>query len=594
MKAVTKLLSLLSLTILSVACGGGSSPPSLAPPPPLPPPPPPLPPPPSVRYLIFVEGNPGVPGDGVFVNASGGADGMLLENPASQSVSLGQTSDGITISVFPPAGATVGEDPENIFVEFRVGGSLNAQCGLSSDSLLGPVLSNVQSPIVHGVQGRALVISQAGLEALAQDVRGIPGCSGVSLSELEFTSLDITDINFVEIQTIDAVAIGFGESVFPTESTPPPGLSTGPESCIGGMAGNFSCSGMSLRKRVPNDAMGGGDGNDIWGWVDAQTGNEYALMGLTNGTAFVDVTDPENPVFLGHLATNTVEAAWRDIKVYMDHAYIVADGAGAHGMQVFDLTRLRGVASPQNFMPETVYNGFENAHNVAINEATGYAYAVGTNTCGEGLHMVDISTPNNPLFAGCHADAETHDTQCVVYQGPDADYTGLEICFSSNKDHLGIADVTIKSAAVTIFSRNYPDTGLAHQGWLTEDHRFFLLGDETDEISFNVPTRTLIFDVTDLDAPVFVSAYEAATVSIDHNLYILGNRVFQANYTSGVRVLEFGDLANSELTEIAFLDTFPDSDAASFDGLWSIYPFLPSGNIIASDLTNGLFILSIE
>ena len=117
---------------------------------------------------------------------------------------------------------------------------------------------------------------------------------------------------------------------------PPPGLSNGPDSCSSGMAGDFACSGLSLRKRVSNDAMGGGAGNDIWGWVDALTGNEYALMGLTNGTAFVDVTDPDNPVFLGHLATNTTEADWRDIKVYMDYAFIVADGAGAHGMQVFD------------------------------------------------------------------------------------------------------------------------------------------------------------------------------------------------------------------------------------------------------------------
>ncbi len=360
------------------------------------------------------------------------------------------------------------------------------------------------------------------------------------------------------------------------------------------MAGDFSCSGLSLRKRVANDAMGGGDGNDIWGWADAQTSNEYALMVLTNGTAFVDVTDPENPVFLGHLATNTVDAAWRDIKVYQDHAYIVADGAGAHGMQVFDLTRLRGVASPQTFMADTVYIHFENAHNVAINETTGYAYAIGTNTCNGGLHIVDISTPNNPMVAGCLADADTHDTQCVLYQGPDTDYTGQEICFSSNGDHLGIANVTNKSAPLTISSTNYPDTGFAHQGWLTEDQRFFLLGDELDETSFNVPTRTLIFDITDLDTPVFVSAYEAATASIDHNLYILGNRVFQANYTSGVRVLEFGDLSNMELMEIAFLDTFPGSDAVAFDGLWSVYPFLPSGNIIASDRSNGLFILTMQ
>ena len=391
---------------------------------------------------------------------------------------------------------------------------------------------------------------------------------------------------------------GGGSDQTAPPAPPPPtqifGLSTGPDSCSGGMAGDFACSGLSLRKRVPNAAMGGGQGNDVWGWTDAQTGNEYALMGLTNGTAFVDVTDADNPVFLGHLATNTMEAPWRDIKVYMDHAFIVADGAGVHGMQVFDLTRLRGVASPQDFMADAVYINFGNAHNLAINEATGYAYAVGTNDCGGGLHIVDISTPNNPMFAGCHDDAETHDTQCVVYAGPDTDHTGQEICFSSNKNHLGIADVTNKSATTTISSTNYTDSGFAHQGWLTEDHRYFLLGEEFDELDFSVPTRTHVFDLTDLDAPVHVFAYEAATASIDHNLYILGNRVFQANYTSGVRVLEFGDLSNMEIMEIAFLDTFPGSDAVDFDGLWSVYPYLPSGNIIASDSSNGLFILTLQ
>ncbi len=375
---------------------------------------------------------------------------------------------------------------------------------------------------------------------------------------------------------------------------PPPGLSTGPDSCSGGMAGDFACSGLSLRKRVSNDAMGGGDGNDIWGWVDALTGNEYALMGLTNGTAFVDVTDPDNPGFLGHLATNTTEAAWRDIKVYLDHAFVVADGAGAHGMQVFDLTRLRGVASPQIFMADAVYVNFENAHNLAINEASGYAFVAGTNDCGGGLHIVDISIPNNPMFAGCHADAEAHDTQCVLYQGPDMDYSGQEICVSSNQNHLGIANVTNKSATTTISSTNYTDAGFAHQGWLTEDHRYFLMSDELDELDFTVPTRTHVFDLTDLDAPVYVYAYEGANASIDHNLYILGNRVFQANYTSGVRILEFVDLSNMDLMEIAFFDTFPGGDAAIFDGLWSVYPFLPSGNIIASDRSNGLFILTMQ
>jgi len=380
----------------------------------------------------------------------------------------------------------------------------------------------------------------------------------------------------------------------PPPPPPPAGLATGPASCIGGMAADFPCSGLALRKRVANSAMGGGDGNDIWGWADATTGKEYALMGLTTGTAFVDVTDPENPVYLGRLPTNTVESLWRDIKVYQNYAYVVADNAGAHGIQVFDLTRLRGVTQPQTFTADTVYGDFANAHNIAINEDTGFLYAVGTNTCNEGLHIVDITTPNNPLFAGCLADAETHDTQCVSYQGPDVDHAGEDICVSSNKNHVGIADVTNPFAPTTISSTPYPQTGFAHQGWLTEDQRYFLLGDELDEMNFNVPTRTLIFDVSDLDAPTFVSAYEAATSSIDHNLYIKGNRVYEANYTSGVHVLEFQDLGNSEISEIAFLDTYPAGDGRVFDGTWSVYPFLPSGNIIASDISNGLFILTLE
>jgi choice-of-anchor B domain-containing protein len=365
--------------------------------------------------------------------------------------------------------------------------------------------------------------------------------------------------------------------------------------CVNGSAAGFSCSGVFLESQLPLAAMGGTEGNDIWGWHDTQSGNEYALVGMTTGVAFVDISTPTAPVFIGKLPTQTVASGWRDIKVYQDHAYVVADNAGAHGMQVFDLTRLRGVTAPQNFSADVVYGDFANAHNVAINEDTGFAYAVGTNTCAEGLHIIDITTPNNPLFAGCHSLSDTHDTQCVVYQGPDTDYLGREICVSFNGgDGAEIVDVTDKFAPLRIWSDVYPGLRFAHQGWLTEDHRYLLLGDELDESSLGVPTRTHVFDVADLDAPVYVFAYEAATVSIDHNLYVHGNLVFQANYTSGLRVLEIGDLSNQELMEIAFFDTYPASDATDFSGAWSVYPYLPSGNIIVGDRTNGLFVLSLR
>ena len=377
-------------------------------------------------------------------------------------------------------------------------------------------------------------------------------------------------------------------------SLPPPAvLSTGPEACASGSAGDFSCFGISLRKRVPLEEMNGTAGNDIWGWVDEQTGNEYALMGMTNGTAFVDVTDPENPMFLGKLPTQTVSSVWRDIKVYEDYAYIVADGAGAHGMQVFDLTRLRNLAAPQTFSADVVYGNFGNAHNLAINENTGFAYAVGTDTC-RGLHIIDITIPNNPMMAGCHSIFSVHDTQCVSYLGPDTDHADSEICASSAGDRIEIVDVTIKGATVSLSSTMYAQLAYVHQAWLTEDHLFLLVGDEIDELNFAVPTRTHVFDVSDLDAPVYVFAYDAATSSIDHNLYVLGTRVFQANYTYGLHVLEFDNLANNALAEIAFFDTFPGSEAAEFDGAWSVYPYLPSGTILVSDISNGLFILSLQ
>ena len=341
-------------------------------------------------------------------------------------------------------------------------------------------------------------------------------------------------------------------------------------------------------------AAAGAGGNDIWGWADADTSREYALMGLTNGTAFVDVTDPRNPVFLGRLPTQSVDSLWRDIKVYRDHAYVVADDAGAHGLQVFDLRRLRGVAGAQTFAADVAYGDFGTAHNLAIDEASGFAYAVSTDTCGGGLHMIDIRTPNNPLFAGCHDTVRTHDTQCVVYGGPDTDYSGREICVSSNEDHVEVVDVTDKFAPRTLSSTTYPQLRYVHQEWLTEDHRFFLLGDEIDEIDLDLSTRTHVFDVTDLDAPVHLYAHDLGTSATDHNLYVRGDLVFEANYTSGLRVLRFGDLAEREIGEAAFFDTFPSSEAAGFVGAWSVYPYLPSGTIVVSDIENGLFVLTMD
>ena len=207
---------------------------------------------------------------------------------------------------------------------------------------------------------------------------------------------------------------------------------------------------------------------------------------------------------------------------------------------------------------------------------------------------MDVRTPNNPLFAGCHDTVRTHDTQCVVYRGPDAEHSDRQICFSSNENHFEVVDVTDKSAPMTLSSSRYSQLVYVHQGWLTEDHRFFLLGDELDESNFRLSTRTHVFDVSDLDAPSHLFVHDLGTRAIDHNLYVLGNRVYAANYTSGLRVLELGDLANREIEEIAFFDTYPSNDNTAFQGAWSVYPYLPSGTLIVSDINKGLFVLSMQ
>ncbi len=375
------------------------------------------------------------------------------------------------------------------------------------------------------------------------------------------------------------------------------------------LAAGFGCSEVDLLAYVPLGSLLGKRGiqlNDIWGWTDPATRREYALVGRMDGTTFVDVTDPTRPVILGDLplTPGARPNIWRDIKVYKDHAFIVADGAGQHGMQVFDLTQLRGAANvPVTFTADTVYGRIASAHNIAINEETGFAYTIGNSgggeTCGGALHMVDIRDPKRPAFAGCFADRSTgiqrtgytHDNMCVAYRGPDAKYRGREICFNASETAVGIADVTDKANPVSIAVASYPNTSYAHQGWLSEDQRYYFLDDEGDEISGKVDkTRTLIWDLSNLAEPVLVTEYLGTTAASDHNLYVRGRYMYQANYVSGLRVVDISDPRNPR--EVGYFDTVPyGENTPGFDGAWSNYPYFPSGTIVVSSQGEGLFVL---
>jgi choice-of-anchor B domain-containing protein len=383
--------------------------------------------------------------------------------------------------------------------------------------------------------------------------------------------------------------------------------------CADGEAAGFECKDVKLLSFIPVQSIGGTRGVELsgnWGWTDPETGREYALIGRMDGTAFVDVTDPENPVYLGQLlrTEGSPGSFWREIKVYEDHAFIVSDGAGEHGMQIFDLTRLRNVTNtPQTFTEDAHYDRIHSAHNIVINEESGFAYATGSNggeqTCGGGLHMIDIRDPKNPQFAGCFSDPNTgiqktgytHDAQCVVYNGPDAEHRGREICFSSNETALSIADVTDKQNPVPLSVAEYPNVGYTHQGWLTDDQRHLIMDDELDELNGLVDhTRTLIWDVTDLDDPLLLKEFlNPNSTAIDHNQYVVGDKVYQSNYVQGLRILDISDVENPK--EVGFFDTVPFGDNGTrFDGSWSNYPFFKSGTIVVNSGKEGLFLLKYE
>jgi len=193
----------------------------------------------------------------------------------------------------------------------------------------------------------------------------------------------------------------------------------------------------------------------------------------------------------------------------------------------------------------------------------------------EGTSFVDVTDPTRPIFLG-----------------PDDRYQGREICFAYGESAVSIGDVTDKEAPVILGNANHPNTAYIHQGWLTEDQRYIFVNDELDEMNgLTDRTRTLIWDVSDLEDPVFAGEYLGETSATDHNLYIAGDIMYQSNYAAGLRVIDISDPLNGR--EVGFFDTAPFAPPVPgfFDGSWSNYPFFPSGNILVTSHKQGLFIL---
>lgn len=350
---------------------------------------------------------------------------------------------------------------------------------------------------------------------------------------------------------------------------------------------------VSLLSRVPVEDFPGSQiaASDICGYV-SPGGREYAVIGFTKGTGFVDVTNPASPVIVGYIDGGGVDQPWRDAAIVGEHAYIVSDGQGV-GLQVVDLTDIDS-GNVTLVTTTDLGAGLETVHNISPGESGDYVYLCLANLNNrDGLIAVDVSTPAAPFIEGTWDIAPgvgAHDVQVVTWQS--GALAGRELAFAScESSGFFIGDVTDKSNMTTIGAADYPNRTYAHQGWLSPDRTKFFLGDELDElIRPNVTTATTyVFDVSDPDNPSYLTKFTNGTVATDHNLMARDEFVFEANYTTGLRVYDMTLFPT--VLERGHFDTVPANDGIGFGGAWGVDASLPSGNILVSDQTSGLFVL---
>jgi choice-of-anchor B domain-containing protein len=364
---------------------------------------------------------------------------------------------------------------------------------------------------------------------------------------------------------------------------------TGPAECKNGKAGGLPCKNIDLVGRV----TGTGGIADVWGWVDPETKDEYAIVGGASGPHFFNITNPAKPVALGSVVPLKPPAGlWLEMEILNDHLYWVCDLTPC-GLNVFDLSRLTGPEAAVPVWRPDVHLPLGTFHSIDSNPKTNHIFLNGVGIAVGPPIIFDVSTPLAPTPVGAMADdGYTHDSLCRNYRGADKDHKGDEICFNFNEDSVTIYNVTDDPQQPVMLSRNpYEGAAYTHSGALTKDHNTLISTDEGDESATQGPSTLYVWDVRDLDKPKLINAWEANSLSIDHNIYSEQDALFHANYNNGFRILDLSRAHKGKLKEVAYIDTMPVADSPSYEGVWAAYPFLPSGNILVGDMADGFYIV---
>lgn len=309
--------------------------------------------------------------------------------------------------------------------------------------------------------------------------------------------------------------------------------------------------------------------SSVHGWSDG-AGNEYAIVGTYDGTSIVDITDPTAPVEVEFVNGNN--SIWREMRTYGNYAYVVTEAGG--GLLCIDLSGLPGSV---DFNYTDCGVGLETGHTVFCDE-NGIVHVFGSNLGNGGDHMFDATVdPMNPEYVGEVDEWYIHDG-----------YVRGDTLWAGNiyQGWFSVWDISDKTDPVLLGQQSTPDD-FTHNTWLSDDGNYLFT---TDEVSNAVVAS---YDVSDLTDIVELDQFQAnpGTSSIPHNTMVVGDYLVTAYYRDGVVITDASDPTN--MVKIGEYDTSPLS-GSGFNGAWAAWPYLPSTNIIVSDMEEGLFIIGVE